>query len=418
MAAPNMNANELDALAALFLGGANSSEESPMQIMLNEYEQLNQEDCEKIGINCEDRAIYKILHGYGFLFIFFLAIFGNFINLLIYNTDHIKYYIAIRMLCSRLFVNSATLVCMLPGALRIIEVWEYGSNFDFRYWDFYRYQIYLINFFGFCAMWLTVMMTAECYLHVFFPSHSKSLLTKRNLSKSYFIIIAVGAILELMYFNRTIDVVITCDQYIFQIVASEDDFMILLEKVHTIANLILSIILPMSILCFMAFSILWRLVLRRTEFNSHFTSEKRCVTRITLITTGLQLVAELPPIPVFIYAAIFGPEVTNQSILCIWNTIAVFLGLCNISLSFFVYLVFSDKFRELAKKKISGLFNCCCCSSNKSLVHFEDPHQQIDPKITTTLISKELQLPKSSTIESSISTETYLLAERGEDSFL
>lgn len=45
------------------------------------------------------------------------------------------------------------------------------------------------------------------------------------------------------------------------------------------------------------------------------------MTRITLITTGLQLIAELPPIPVFLYATIFGPAVTNEPAICVWNTI-------------------------------------------------------------------------------------------------
>ena len=115
------------------------------------------------------------------------------------------------------------------------------------------------------------------------------------------------------------------------------------------AHLLLAILIPMALLIFMAISVMWRLVLRRDQSTSHFTAEKRCVTRITLITTSLQLMAELPPIPVFIYAIVMGPDVTNQPAVCAWNTIGVFLGLCNMSLSFFVYIALSQKFRQMVQ---------------------------------------------------------------------
>ncbi|VDM82549.1 unnamed protein product [Strongylus vulgaris] len=125
--------------------------------------------------------------------------------------------------------------------------------------------------------------------------------------------------------------------------------MTMIERLHAIGNLLFAIIIPMFLLLFMTVSVVWKLVLRRSENPnaSHFTAEKRCVTRITLITTSLQLLAELPPIPVFIYAAISGPRVINDTTVCIWNTVGVFLGLCNMSLSFFVYIMLSQKFRQM-----------------------------------------------------------------------
>ncbi|CAB3409778.1 unnamed protein product [Caenorhabditis bovis] len=320
---------------------------------------------------CEERQLYKILIGYGFIFIFLFAVFGNFVNLLIYNSDHIKYYIAIRMLCTRLLMNSLTLIFMVPRALRIISVWSAGSRIDHAYWFYYPYQLYFVNLFGFCSMWLTVMMTAECYLHVFLPSHSKVLCTKRNLSRSYIVIISTGAVLYLLnFFNRNYSLVEECDRTVVYIHAPDDFIMVLIEKIHTVASLFLAIVIPMGLLVFMASSILWKLVLRKTEFTSHFTSEKRCVTRITLITTILQLIAELPCIPVFIYATISGPDAINGSLICIWNTIGSFLGLCNISLSFFVYLVFSDKFRNMVKSRFTELFHPC--TTNTAFVSYQN----------------------------------------------
>ncbi|CAP21864.2 Protein CBG00409 [Caenorhabditis briggsae] len=390
----------------------------PLQLLIDKINQAQQEECDSIANSCENRPLYTWLVGYGFIFVFLLALFGNVVNLLIYNSDHIKYYIAIRMLCTRLLMNSLTLICMLPQALRIISAWEIESRFEEIYWIYYPYQIYFVNLFGFCAMWLTVLMTAECYLHVFFPSHSKSLCTKRNLSRSYMIIISVGALLALMYkFNRSVSMSTHCNRVIPTIHASEDFIMICLEKLHTFANLILAIVVPMGLLLFMASSILWKLVLKKTEFVTHFTAEKRCVTRITLITTGLQLVAELPPIPVFLYATIFGPGVTNEPAICVWNTIAVFLGLCNVSLSFFVYLVFSDKFREMVKTRLTELVPCC--STPRSLVHYSN--ESSDPKLRTNLLAREQIRIKPSETESSVCTETYLLNEKSstnDDSFL
>ncbi|KJH45140.1 hypothetical protein DICVIV_08806 [Dictyocaulus viviparus] len=96
--------------------------------------------------------------------------------------------------------------------------------------------------------------------------------------------------------------------------AKSAPIMTLIERLHTIGNLLFAIVIPMSLLLFMTISVVWKLVLQKPKFPNatHVTSEKRCVTRITLITTSLQLFAELPPIPVFIYAAISGPRVINE----------------------------------------------------------------------------------------------------------
>ncbi|KAK6039841.1 hypothetical protein COOONC_22654 [Cooperia oncophora] len=194
-------------------------------------------------------------------------------------------------------------------------------------------------------------MTGECYLHVFFPVHSKSLCTKRNLSKIYVVVAVAGLLLALIYpLNRSVSVTVdSCDRVIVQIIASDSPLMTMIERIHTIGNLLFAIVIPMSLLVFMTVSVVWKLVLQKSYLpnSSHFTSEKRCVTRITLITTSLQLLAELPPVPVFILAAISGPRVINEIPVCIWNTAGVFLGLCNMSLSFFVYFTLSQKFRQM-----------------------------------------------------------------------
>ncbi|VDM23689.1 unnamed protein product [Toxocara canis] len=291
--------------------------------------------------------------GYGFLVVFCLALFGNCLNLLIYNSDQIRYYIAIRMLCTKLLMNTLTMLFLLPQALRIIHLWEYGNHADMIYWRFWPYQTYLINVFGFCAMWLTVLMTAECYVHVFFPSRSKTVCTMRNVSKSCILIGVVGMILALIYpLNRKVHLTSRCHKVQIQIAATGSILMNFFEVLHTVGNLFLAIIIPLTLLVFMTASIVWRLLLRRTSCDSgdsrRFSAEKRCVTRLTLITTSLQLISECPAVPVFIYAALHGPHVVHtEPHLCLWHTNAQYLGICNASLSFFVYIVFSQRFRAM-----------------------------------------------------------------------
>uniref|UniRef100_A0AC34Q2I6 G-protein coupled receptors family 1 profile domain-containing protein n=1 Tax=Panagrolaimus sp. JU765 TaxID=591449 RepID=A0AC34Q2I6_9BILA len=213
-------------------------------------------------------------------------------------------------------------------------------------------------------MWLTVLMTAECYIHVFFPSRSKSICTKRNLSRSYVVIVASGMILASIYIlNRTVQLEKHCDTFVVKILASETFLMKLSERVHTIANLLLAIMIPLFLLVFMTAAIVWRLLIRASDVGatSRFSAEKKCVTRITLITTVLQLITETPTVPVFIYAALFGPNIVNKNAqLCNWQTVSHFLGLCNASMSFFVYISFSERFRTSMLRRAQLMFHECC----------------------------------------------------------
>lgn len=125
-------------------------------------------------------------------------------------------------------------------------------------------------------------------------------------------------------------------------------------------NLVLAIVLPLTLLVLMAAAIVWRLnhpAISKSTNSSNgnnvgkFGSEKRSVMRITLITTSLQLFSELPSVPVFAFASLFGSTVlTEESHLCTWQTLSQFVGIFNVSLSFFVYLLFSPRFRQAILK--------------------------------------------------------------------
>lgn len=68
----------------------------------------NREECENLQLPfaCESTKLYRNLMGYGFFVVFILSIIGNCLNLFIYNSDQIRFYIAIRMLCTKLVSTS------------------------------------------------------------------------------------------------------------------------------------------------------------------------------------------------------------------------------------------------------------------------------------------------------------------------
>ncbi|CAK5049149.1 unnamed protein product [Meloidogyne enterolobii] len=363
--------------------------------------------CADIIERCDEKPLWNALMGYGFLVVFCFALIGNCLNLLIYNSDHIRFFIAIRMLCTKLLMNTCMMMVMLPQALRVIRLWDIGDRTDQLYWRFWPYQAYLTNVFGFCAMWLTVLMTAECYIHIFFPSKSKLLCTKQTVWRSYFIILLTGLILASIYpLNRDVSLVNKCDRKVVKIITSQSSIMILFEKIHTIADMFLSILLPLSLLVFMTIMIVWRLwiwpnrrwrhlktnditkkppnqtgpttnLLTNAAYNerksrengssngnnnnnNHFSAEKRGVTRITLITCFIQLVTETPSMSVLIYVSMFGPNVHKKEHVCTLQTISYFLCLCNASLSFFVYITFSNRFRKTMINRVRLLLHRVC----------------------------------------------------------
>lgn len=98
----------------------------------------------------------------------------------------------------------------------------------------------------------------------------------------------------------------------------------------------------------------------RKKRENHFAAEKRGVTRITLITCFIQvflaytqeiilifqLITETPSMSVLIYVSMYGVNVHREQYICTWQTLSYFLCLCNASLSFFVYITFSTRFRK------------------------------------------------------------------------
>ena len=86
-------------------------------------------------------------------------------------------------------------------------------------------------------MWLTVLMTAECYIHIFFPSKSKQLCTKKTVWRSYLVVLSVGLVLASIYpLNRNVSLSKKCDRVIVKIITSQ--------------RMCVPVLFPMLIVCF------------------------------------------------------------------------------------------------------------------------------------------------------------------------
>uniref|UniRef100_A0A914XBV2 G-protein coupled receptors family 1 profile domain-containing protein n=1 Tax=Plectus sambesii TaxID=2011161 RepID=A0A914XBV2_9BILA len=158
------------------------------------------------GAFCDDRPLYHLLMGNMFMLLLVLCVFGNCVNLIIYHSDQMRQFLAIKMLSAKVLLNTLLMVCFLPQALRICQIWSANSGAEAIYWQTWPYLMYLINVLGFCSMWLTVLITFEYYLHVAFPTHSKLWCNEANVSKCSFIILLVALSLHLIVpLNRIID---------------------------------------------------------------------------------------------------------------------------------------------------------------------------------------------------------------------
>ncbi|KAI6214329.1 hypothetical protein M3Y94_00254700 [Aphelenchoides besseyi] len=294
--------------------------------------------------------------GNGFIFLCALAIVGNCLNLLVYGSDNTRFFIAIRMLCTKVLVNTLTCLVLLPQALRSIQLWEPGSETDQLYWKAWPMLACFANVFGFCGMWLTVLIITEIYIHVFFPHTSKSICTYRNLYRSYILIALVAISLGAIYpINRHVNLHIQCDQVVPVVIKAETPFFNFYERVHWSATTMLAIVIPLALLVGMSIAITYRLVGKSQvlQQTGRFAVEKRTVTRIALITTVMQLIGELPSIPVFLYVAFSTtPFTIDGSMWCRWQTLSQFSAFLNVSISFFVYAVFSPRFRQSIQKRL------------------------------------------------------------------
>ena len=89
-------------------------------------------------------------------------------------------------------------------------------------------------------------------------------------------------------------------------------------------------------------SIAWRLFgTSASRVDRGNNREKLGVTGITMLTTFVYVILELPAIGLFINAAISGSNVVHSTdFMCRWQLIAHFLAICEASVLFFIYVTF------------------------------------------------------------------------------
>uniref|UniRef100_A0A914UZZ4 G-protein coupled receptors family 1 profile domain-containing protein n=1 Tax=Plectus sambesii TaxID=2011161 RepID=A0A914UZZ4_9BILA len=318
---------------------------------------------------CDDQPLHHLLMGKVFWLMLLLCLLGNCMNLIIYHTQQMRRFMAIQMLSAKAHMNTLYMLCLLPHALRASFDWAQSGTIDALFWYSWPYQIYLVNVFGCCAMWLTVLMTIERYLSVVFPIESKIWCNQSNLHKAYWVIGLSALALQLIYpLNRVIRPLDCRNGYVvFQIVTRPGMAFAMYEKLYTWLNLLLVIVIPLMLLVYMSAAIAWHLLVLGSANQHHFTMQKRCVTRITLVSTVLQLICETPAVPIFVLAALYDSSVVHNPTICVWHTAVYFMAFSNASLSFFVYLIFSERFRILVSSKLLSGFKTVRKRSCKGL---------------------------------------------------
>lgn len=101
----------------------------------------------------------------------------------------------------------------------------------------------MVNVLGFCAMWLTVLMTTECYLHIFKPefvsynvfiyycifSKSKLICSEKNLHRCYIIMVTIAIVLPVIYpLNRSVSFQTVCGGLVATILTTNSNFKLFL----------------------------------------------------------------------------------------------------------------------------------------------------------------------------------------------
>uniref|UniRef100_A0A0N4Z9K0 G_PROTEIN_RECEP_F1_2 domain-containing protein n=1 Tax=Parastrongyloides trichosuri TaxID=131310 RepID=A0A0N4Z9K0_PARTI len=291
--------------------------------------------------------------GHCFLVVINIAIIGNVINIVAYNRKKHRSFRVVEFLAFRLYANTLAMIFLIPHTLRTMGVWNASSPIDYYYW-FY---------------WLTVMMTLECFFSVHNINMSRTIWTPINVSVSYSVICISGTLLTVIFIiNRRVQFYKECGLTQVYVYTSKFKALIKIEEIITLLNLIITILIPLAFITSLTIAIVYILVFkkRRSGLVVRLSSEKKCVIRITLITTILFFLSEFPAIPVYYNAFFEGPKVVNTNDnICIWYSASHFSGLFNASLSFYIYFILSKRFRSTVyetfreyRNRITKFFGC------------------------------------------------------------
>uniref|UniRef100_A0A0N4ZBC7 G_PROTEIN_RECEP_F1_2 domain-containing protein n=1 Tax=Parastrongyloides trichosuri TaxID=131310 RepID=A0A0N4ZBC7_PARTI len=331
------------------------------QLPISRFEKEN----ESKFVDCEETPLYQLIMGDIVLVIFIIGMIGNITNIFIYTCDRLRHFVTIKLLCTKLIINTVALILFLPHTLRVLQVWDKNSRANELYFVYYwPFETFIHNLLGFCSSWITVFMTFDCVVTSYSPGYSQMIWNKRNVIIGFGILVCIGSLMGSIYpLNRRVIVSKHNNITDISILSSKTEVIENLERYHQISQIILSISIPLILLVIFSIIIFYRFVIYRKTKSGvvmKLTKEKICVVQTTILTTILFILSEIPAIPVFIKAHFSGITVTNNDIsVCRWLTFAHFSSICHASLSFFVYIIFSKRFRTSFLNAFKPIINGC-----------------------------------------------------------
>uniref|UniRef100_A0A915K4V1 G-protein coupled receptors family 1 profile domain-containing protein n=1 Tax=Romanomermis culicivorax TaxID=13658 RepID=A0A915K4V1_ROMCU len=195
---------------------------------------------------------------------------------------------------------------------------------------------------------MTVLMTLERYLCVAWPTSSKSVFSHPNVKKATYAVVVIFLVIHAQTPISRMTEMSVCEatgRRIYKLLMRPGYLYSFTEKIYSLLNLLLSLVLPGILLVAFTSRLTFILCCRSLP---QFSARKRCVTRIALATMMSQLTLEVPAVGVYGAAALRGVEFVNEDpTMCTCHILSNFANQMNASICFLIYLSCSETFRHL-----------------------------------------------------------------------
>ncbi|CDW54352.1 7tm 1 domain containing protein [Trichuris trichiura] len=259
----------------------------------------------------------KPLFQYVYPIILFVCVLGNSTNLVVYQHRFLRASPTIRLLAVKAVVNTLCIMALL-----------------------------------------TVAVTVESYILVAFPAHAKRWCSMRNANLCILLCFAGAAGLQMFYLiSRRIKSFKCSDSevYYYLLASGHPTYEVFYYWFNSISTLLLPMVAMLVLTAFIYHLLFWA----RNRFRKG-SEQKRCVTRLSLATTACHLVFEMPHVANFIIAATEERPTSQWHRSFPWLTFvatANFLSMLDASVTFVVYFLCSQRFRQIWFFKFCGKKN-------------------------------------------------------------
>ncbi|KFD50829.1 hypothetical protein M514_08267 [Trichuris suis] len=300
----------------------------------------------------------KPLFQYVYPIILFVCVLGNSTNLVVYQHRFLRASPTIRLLAVKAVVNTLCIMALLPRFFQSLPADLKSASMEQLYWKSLPATLFLINLFGTVAIWLTVAVTVESYILVAFPAHAKRWCSMRNANLCVLLCFAGATGLQMFYLISRRVVSFECSDsevYYYLLASGHPTY----EVFYYWFNSISTLLLPMIAMLVLTVLIYHLLFWARNRFRKG-SEQKRCVTRLSLATTACHLVFEMPHVANFIIAATEQRPASQWRRSFPWLTFvaaANFLSMLDASVTFVVYFLCSQRFRQIWFFKFCGKKN-------------------------------------------------------------